>query len=148
MLEAINRYADFSGRSTRSEYWLFQLLNYLVIFFAAGILISGIDFSLGIEEAFAALVGGPGFLVGVTLLVFWMIIAFVPNLAVTVRGLHDRDMSGWWILGFPVLGMIPFVGWIANIVYLVVLCSDGTAGENRFGEDPKGRGWGASAVFA
>jgi uncharacterized membrane protein YhaH (DUF805 family) len=149
MFEAFNRYADFSGRSARTEYWLFQLLNFIVWMIAIGVLFSGLDFSLGLEEALAAAVGGASFIVGVTIIVFWLLVGLVPGLAVTVRRLHDRNMSGWWYPGLTLLGMLPFVGWVASIAFFVVLCLDGTAGENRFGEDPKGRGWGAaSAVFA
>jgi uncharacterized membrane protein YhaH (DUF805 family) len=46
-------------------------------------------------------------------------------------------MSGWWYLGFIVLGLIPLVGWIAGIAELVIWFLPGTPGYNRFGEDPK-----------
>ena len=67
--------------------------------------------------------------------VYWLAI-IVPTLAVTVRRLHDRDMSGWWYLGFIVLSAIPLVGWIASIAQIVIFCLPGTPGPNRFGEDP------------
>jgi uncharacterized membrane protein YhaH (DUF805 family) len=50
----------------------------------------------------------------------------LPNLAVTVRRLHDTDRSGWWIL----LGLIPVIG---TIVLLVFYVQPGTAGSNQFG---------------
>jgi len=62
----------------------------------------------------------------------------VPSVAVTVRRLHDRDMSGWWYLGVIIVGAIPFVGFLANIPILVLMALPGTLGSNRFGPDPKG----------
>jgi uncharacterized membrane protein YhaH (DUF805 family) len=61
----------------------------------------------------------------------------VPSIAVVVRRLHDRDLSGWWYLGAIVAGMIPFVGFIASIALLVLMFLPGTPGPNRFGPDPK-----------
>ena len=63
--------------------------------------------------------------------------AFIPNLAVIVRRLHDRDMSGWWLLGYFVAAMIPFVNIIAGIAMLVLMCLPGTVGPNKYGPDPK-----------
>ncbi|HEY0116924.1 MAG TPA: DUF805 domain-containing protein [Allosphingosinicella sp.] len=65
--------------------------------------------------------------------ILWSLFAFIPNLAVTIRRLHDTDKSGWFIL----LGLIPLVG---AIVLLVFYFMDGTRGPNRFGPDPKGEG--------
>jgi len=54
-----------------------------------------------------------------------------------VRRLHDRDMSGWWYLGVAVASIIPIVGFIASIAFLVLMVLPGTPGPNRFGPDPK-----------
>ena len=55
---------------------------------------------------------------------------FLPFLAVEVRRLHDTGRAGWWWL----FGLIPVLGWIV----LVVFCAtDGVAGDNRYGPDPK-----------
>jgi uncharacterized membrane protein YhaH (DUF805 family) len=61
----------------------------------------------------------------------WAMAVFIPNLAVTIRRLHDQDKSGWFIL----MGLIPIVG---PIIILVFYCIEGTRGPNRFGPDPKG----------
>ena len=58
-------------------------------------------------------------------------------IAVVVRRLHDRDMSGWWYLGAIVAGMIPIVGILASLAIFVLMLLPGTAGPNRFGPDPK-----------
>jgi uncharacterized membrane protein YhaH (DUF805 family) len=52
----------------------------------------------------------------------------LPSLALWVRRLHDRNMSGWWVL-------IALTG-IGAVVLLILACLDGTRGENRFGPDP------------
>jgi uncharacterized membrane protein YhaH (DUF805 family) len=54
----------------------------------------------------------------------------IPGIAVAVRRLHDTGRSGWWIL----IGLVPFVGGIILIVFLV---QDGTPGDNQFGSNPK-----------
>ena len=64
----------------------------------------------------------------------------MPSAAVTVRRLHDRDMSGWWYLGYLVASFIPLLNFIAMIAFLVIMFLDGTPGPNRYGPDPKGRG--------
>ena len=75
----------------------------------------------------------------------WMLDAFevqiigslIPSIAVTVRRLHDRDMSGWWYLGLAVASAIPLVGFAASIALFVLMVLPGTDGGNRFGPDPK-----------
>jgi uncharacterized membrane protein YhaH (DUF805 family) len=59
---------------------------------------------------------------------FWLA-TIIPDLAVTVRRLHDTDSSGWWIL----LGLIPLIGMVVLIVWW---CQKGSRGYNRFGADP------------
>jgi len=81
-----------------------------------------------------------------TLYSIYALAAFIPSIAVTVRRLHDRNMSGWWYPGFIVASLIPVVGIIAAIAFLVIMFLDGTPGTNRFGPDPKGRA--NSDVFA
>ena len=141
MLMPLRRYADFSGRSRRMEYWMFTLLNLLVMLFAGALMLSGVpwdafgDTSVG-GQALADSQPGALFWVGAVLLCLWVLAVLIPGIAVTVRRLHDRDMSGWWYLGFIVAGMIPLVGWIASIAMLVIMCLPGTTGPNRFGPDP------------
>ena len=117
MLDALKKYAVFEGRARRQEYWLFVLL-YVILYIGAGVIdvvVGTFDLELGI--------GLFGAVVSLGLL--------IPSISVGVRRLHDIDKSGWMYL----LAIVP----IANIVLLVFLCLDGTQGNNRFGEDPKGR---------
>lgn len=147
MFKAFNNFADFSGRASRSEYWLFFLLNMIVFGMAAAFMLSGIA-SLSDVEDLRRHIHNTSFAIGLFVAVVWLVFAIIPSIAVTVRRLHDRNMSGWWYLGFTVLGAVPLVGWIASLAFLVVVCLRGTRGENRFGEDPLDDGWGSADVFA
>lgn len=148
MILPFKRYADFQGRSRRKEFWMFQLLNLVMALILAG------PFFFSLISASIATAGDPaaqatvmedlvadGFglsaFVGVIVYALYVLAAFIPSIAVTVRRLHDRDMSGWWYLGLAVAGLVPFVGFIANIALLVLFVLPGTPGSNRFGADPK-----------
>lgn len=143
------RYFDFQGRSRRMEYWSFALLIFVVYLVLLGIMMAG-GFSLaamsGDPAAAASATMGPVFYIGAGLLGLFGLAIIIPSIAVVVRRLHDRDMSGWWYLGMLVAAMIPFVGFIASIAFLVLMFLPGTPGPNRFGPDPKDPG--SSEVFA
>ena len=127
MFLPLKRYADFSGRSRRKEYWMFALFL-LVLNVALSIVLS-------VVAGGAAVAGGDGgalaALGGSLLLLLIIGLAFlVPSIAVAVRRFHDQDKSGWFVL----LGLIPYVGFI---IVLVMMCLEGTKGPNRYGPDPK-----------
>ena len=125
MLMPLKRYADFNGRSRRMEFWMFQLGQYIVYFVLAlvFVLVGTVASSMN-ADAIVGLMIIPFFIIALGL--------FIPNLAVTVRRLHDQDRSGWWIL----IQLVPFGG----IVLLVFMFLEGTQGPNQYGPDPKGRG--------
>lgn len=137
MFLPFKRYFDFQGRSRRKEYWMFTLLNIIVvavlmvIALGTGGMASGISSAAGEAAMLGSLFSGVGILI-----VLWALAVIIPSIAVTVRRLHDRDMSGWWYLAFIVGGMIPYIGFIASIALLVLMVLPGTPGPNRFGEDP------------
>lgn len=147
MILPFKRYADFQGRSRRMEFWMFQLLNAIVALVLAGpfffSLIGATIEASGDPAAEAALAenmfaGGMGLsFVGFGIYGLYALAALVPSIAVTVRRLHDRDMSGWWYLGLTVAGFIPLIGLAASIALLVLMVLPGTQGGNRFGPDPK-----------
>lgn len=113
------RYADFNGRSSRSEFWYWILFYYAMWF--------GVLIALGIGRAVAA--GGAGYrgFEGLIYLIFIAGLA-VPYLANIVRRLHDTNRSGWWyFISFTIVGLIPLIIW---------LCASGTIGENQYGTDP------------
>ncbi len=125
MLMPLKRYADFSGRSRRKEYWMFFLFNMIVLF---GLAIVGGILGAFTPSATGEMGLGGGLVIG--LFGLYALAIFIPSLAVQVRRFHDQDKSGWFVL----LGFIPYVG---GIVVLVFMCLEGTKGKNRFGDDPK-----------
>ncbi len=102
-----NHYADFDGRAKRADFWYFFLCCFLVGA-AASIL------SLLIGSWFASLVS---------------LALFIPNIAMTMRRLHDIGKSGWWIL----ICFIPVIGFIW---LLILMAKAGDRGANAYGEDP------------
>jgi uncharacterized membrane protein YhaH (DUF805 family) len=109
-LEVLKKYAVFSGRARRKEYWMFALFNIII------------SFVLGFIEGLA---GGPGALAGI-----YSLAVLIPSLAVSVRRLHDTDRSGWWLL----IALIPLIG---ALVLLVFVVQDSQPGENQYGLNPK-----------
>jgi uncharacterized membrane protein YhaH (DUF805 family) len=128
MLMPLRRYADFSGRSRRKEYWMFALgvLGVVFLLLALSLLMSG-----GLE----GMANNGGFLAGpfmIIFAIFWLGL-IVPSIAVQVRRFHDQDKSGWFVL----LNFIPYLG---GLIVLVFMFLEGTRGPNRFGPDPKADG--------
>lgn len=115
-LQVLRKYAVFSGRARRMEYWYFVLFNFII-----GVILGVIDYMMGTYSARAGL----GLLGGV-----YSLAVLIPSLAVTVRRLHDIGRSGWWLL----IGLVPIVG---PIVLLIFAVQDGNPGDNRYGGDPK-----------
>ena len=124
MLMPLKRYADFSGRSRRKEYWMFALLmvivNLLLYTVIGGAALGSSDNDAGLAAFGSAVIAA--MILG--------LIFLIPSIAVAVRRFHDQDKSGWFVL----LGLIPYLGWLILIVFM---CLDGTRGPNRFGPDPK-----------
>ncbi|QSX29232.1 DUF805 domain-containing protein [Shewanella cyperi] len=105
---AIVKYADFTGRARRTEYWMFVL--FYMIFY---VLLAGLEYLLGAS---------------------WIVTLFtlallLPSLAVGARRLHDTGRSGWWQL----LNFIPVIGWIVLLVFMV----QDSAETNVYGANPK-----------
>ena len=113
---ALKKYAVFSGRSRRKEYWYFYLFYILFIF-----VLSFIDVMIGTYDAVAeiGLIGG-----------VFILFSLIPLLATSVRRLHDTDRSGWWLL----INLIPLIG---VIVFTVFTLQDSKPGENQYGSSPK-----------
>lgn len=105
----LSKYADFTGRAGRSEFWWFALFNLL-----ASLVIGMID-----QAIFGQEILGFIFALGVLL----------PGIAVAARRLHDIDRSGWWLL----IVLIPLIGWIVLLYWYI---SEGTPGANQYGAQP------------
>ncbi|WP_329275522.1 DUF805 domain-containing protein [Streptomyces sp. NBC_01451] len=108
-LDVLKKYAVFSGRARRKEYWMFTLFAVII-----SIVLSIIDGVIGVQ----------------ILSIVFSLAILLPSLGVAVRRLHDTGRSGWWLL----FGLIPIVG---TITLLVFMCLDGEQGENKYGYNPK-----------
>ena len=110
-----NKYATFSGRAHRKEYWMFLLINLVV-----SVALALIDSLIGsVSES------GMGLLSSV-----YSIGVLIPSLALSVRRLHDIGRTGWWVL----ISIIPVIG---AVVLLVFMLLDSEPGSNRYGANPK-----------
>ena len=116
-LTALRKYAVFTGRSRRKEYWFFALFNFIAV-----VLLATIDAVTGtLDEDL-----GIGLLSGA-----YTLAVIVPSIAVSIRRLHDIGRTGWWIL----IGFVPLIG---SIVLLVFALLDSQPGDNQYGANPKG----------
>jgi uncharacterized membrane protein YhaH (DUF805 family) len=173
-LRPLKRYAEFSGRASRAEFWwffLFVMVLYFVGALAMGFGVGRLEAQFGRDAPFA---GGLGIVFAFVGL-FWLGL-FIPMLAVQVRRLHDTGRSGWWLGAFWLLypvylvlvlgtslssgqtGPSRGVGLaiasaifalafsVYSIVLLIFFCLPGTRGANRFGDDPYGAN--VAEVFA
>lgn len=118
-LEVLKKYAVFSGRARRKEYWYFVLVN-IIIAFILGI----VDNALGNVSQRT----GTGLLGSI-----YALAIFLPGIGVAVRRLHDTGRTGWWIL----IAFVPFIGALVLLVFMVL---EGQSGGNEYGTDPKAGG--------
>ncbi len=109
-IDVLKKYAVFSGRARRKEFWMFYLF-YLIIVVVLGI----VEWMIGI----------PAILTGI-----YTLALIVPTIAVTVRRLHDTGRSGWWWF----IWLLPVIGGIVLLVFLVL---DSQPGDNEYGANPK-----------
>jgi uncharacterized membrane protein YhaH (DUF805 family) len=115
-LKVLKNYVGFEGRSTRTEYWMFVLFNFIfsaVITLLAALLVNYLELTLFVFLPY-----------------LYSIAVLLPSLAVSVRRLHDIGKSGWWIL----ISLIPFIG---SIILIVFYCQDSQTSENQYGTNPK-----------
>ena len=133
------RYADFEGRARRREYWLFHIAVTAIGLFLMMKVAGNIEAAPpGDDRKYLLTDSAINY---ITVLIFWFVITIIPQIAVTVRRLHDADFTGWLYL----LIFVPF----GSLILLVLTLLDGTKGANRFGNDPKGRGnWADSNAYA
>ena len=109
-IKAVKKYAVFSGRAHRREYWSFVLINFIIMF---------------LLEFFEGVIWDARIIYGI-----YSFFITLPSLAVLVRRLHDTDRSGWWAL----MLLIPVIGFLVILIFTI---QDGSPGVNRYGHIPK-----------
>lgn len=119
-INVLKKYATFSGRATRSEYWYF-----ILIYSITYTILMGIDLAIG---TFSQELMDKGTFLGF-LSTAYSLVLFLPSLAVTVRRLHDINKSGWWFLFI----LVPIIGFILLLIYL---CTNSKE-DNKYGVNPK-----------
>jgi uncharacterized membrane protein YhaH (DUF805 family) len=114
-LAVLKKYAVFSGRARRQEFWTFALISFVI-----SVILGAIDGAIrsGGNVSVAGLSG------------LYSLAVLIPSLAVTVRRLHDTGRSGWWIL----IELIPLIGLVVLLFFLV---QDSEPGPNQYGPNPK-----------
>ena len=117
-LDGMLRYFEFSGRSTRMQYWMFFLIH--TALFVGAIYL---DVVVGKYHPSSGFSGLPA-------TVFVSLIHAFPAWTVQVRRLHDIGKSGWWLL----LNMVPFGG----IFLLVWACTGSDMDDNAYGPSSGG----------
>ncbi len=115
-VKALKQYTDFNGRAGRKEYWMFALFNFIFVIAA-----------MVIDNVIGTTIGELPY--GVFYFLYALAV-FLPSLAVLIRRLHDVGKSGWFFF----ITLIPLIG---SIWLLVLLCTDGVAGDNQYGPNPK-----------
>ena len=116
MFTALKNYAKFSGRATRTEYWLFYLFQFIISLVFSGLygLIGAMRAPFGVYIALLILQG------------LFCLAMLLPNIAVIVRRFHDQGRSGAMIL----LGLIPFAGPLILFIFMLL---PSQPYDNRFG---------------
>lgn len=115
-VKVLKQYFDFKSRARRKEYWMFTLVNILILAVLSVIdfVVLGADIETG----------------GMILYPIYALLVLIPSLAVGVRRLHDSGRSGWNMLTV----FIPIIGSLVLIYFLV---QDSEVGENKWGANPK-----------
>lgn len=142
---ANSHWYSFDGRARRSEYWTISLITNAVMvvvavfFFIAPIYICAEEQLFSVKSLFAN-VSRSLFMLGVcvTFSMILFVLGILFLIPVTIRRLHDLNMSGWWVLVFVVLQCIPYLCCVSVFAQFVILgCNGGISGENKYGPDPK-----------
>jgi uncharacterized membrane protein YhaH (DUF805 family) len=110
-LKAWKKYAEFSGRSPRKDFWMF-ILGHIVVAIVLSVIASTSEQLMWVMPLYGLAV-------------------LLPALGLAVRRLHDTGHSGWWLL----IGLVPLVG---SIVLIVFYATDSQPGSNKYGPNPKG----------
>ena len=143
-------YVNADGRAQRSAFWwvvLYQLIIYSVLiivvymaeggpelFEAIGEFLDG-DLNPLIDDDFLL---GPSGIAALVIMLFFALANFLPDIMLRIRRFHDLGQTGWLVLVFIFLGVMPVIGTIADIANFIWFMVRGTNGSNKYGQDPLG----------
>jgi uncharacterized membrane protein YhaH (DUF805 family) len=140
----LKKYAVFNGRAGRKEYWIFNIINFIIIVFytiAADMIVSIIK-SPFLFKVLSEIEN-----------IYYLAI-LIPFLAVSTRRLHDTNHSGWWLIAFftplisryllwfiPNLGLftltiMSLISFVLFIIFLIFMLSSSQPNENKYGPNP------------
>ena len=134
---AFRRYFDFSGRSSRSEFWWFFLFCVLLYMLTFSLTIN----ELGQIDELSPRVFLP------KVLTSWLGLAFIlttiPSISLSVRRFHDINMSGWWYVALQIVPSLlsqlmlifSFISFMTLFIFLYFMCVEG-GGDNQYGSNP------------
>lgn len=114
-LEGLQRYFDFGGRATRTQFWMFVLFHIGIL-----LAVSTIDNLLGLDDATGSRI----------FLRLYILASLIPGIAIAIRRLHDTNRSGWWLL----ISLVPVIG---GIWLLILYIQDSYPTDNQYGPNPK-----------
>jgi len=148
-IEVIKKYATFSGRARRQEFWMFTLFSFLISM-GASLLDKGLDLNINNNKDTGVLS------------TIYSLFVFLPSLAVSVRRLHDIGKSGTYLfllIFTPIAAAFLWVFMLANVLpsgvsiillivgillyiiwYIYIFAKDSDFGPNEYGPNPKGLG--------
>lgn len=106
-VKAWKKYAVFSGRASRKEYWMFVLFN-VIVAIIVGMVSAMLEPATSSDQSVLGSV--------------YQLAVLIPSLSVGCRRMHDTGRSGWWL--------------IVPIVSLIFAVEEGTKGSNKFGPNP------------
>jgi len=110
-LSVLKKYAVFTGRASRAEYWYFTLFNSIIAI---------------VLWVFGSLIGDKMSIIVIT----YSLLVYLPGIAVSIRRLHDIGKSGWMLF----ISAIPLIG---SIWLIILMATNGDSGDNKYGPDPK-----------
>jgi uncharacterized membrane protein YhaH (DUF805 family) len=101
---AWKNYVGFSGRATRTEYWIFVIVNFVFLLLLGG---ASVLISSGESDP----TSNPLLFVYIV----FVVASILPRLALMVRRLHDSGKTGLWLL----IGLVPVIGEVVLFVFML-----------------------------
>ena len=143
-------YTNPEGRAQRSAFWwvvLYQLIIYAVLAIVIYMAKGGTEFFKIIESILNGNLDpdfgddfylGPSGMIALFLMLCFALANFIPDIMLRIRRFHDLNQSGWLVLAFIVLGVLPGIGTIGDLANFIWFAVRGTNGPNKYGRDPLG----------